>query len=78
MSHHYWLKQVKEAMQLELQEIGLMAQLAQQLPTAAMRMQVIGKIAEEAVEANTWNSIYASFEGMYGPGFYNQETATQK
>jgi len=76
MSHHYWLEQVKEAMQLELQEIALMAQLVQQLPTAAMRMQVIEKIAEEAVEANTWNCIYACFEGMNGPGFYNQETAT--
>ncbi|MEW6172910.1 MAG: hypothetical protein AB1510_07545 [Bacillota bacterium] len=66
MTHMYWLEKVRRAMCLELREIKLMAQLAEEIPTAGARMQIIEKIAEEASQANTWNCILACFEGMPG------------
>ncbi|AGL00277.1 hypothetical protein [Desulfoscipio gibsoniae] len=77
---YHWLQNVKKAMELELQEICLLAQLAERLPTANMRMQIIEKIAEEAIEANTWNCIYACFDSSHVPGHgcYNQESTQEK
>lgn len=74
-----WLQDVRTAMNLELQEICLLAQLAERLPTAAMRMRVIEKIAEEAMEASTWNCIHACFDCTHAPGHgcYSQESSTQ-
>lgn len=70
--HEQWLRNVRAAMNLELREISLMAQLAEQLPSAAMRAEVIGKIAEEANEAAVWNAIHASYcqyPSDPGPGY---------
>lgn len=56
-----WLRKVKMAMEIELREIVLLAQLAEQLPSAAMRKEVIQQIHEEAGEASFWNTVYACF-----------------
>ncbi|MCF8010499.1 MAG: hypothetical protein K9L17_06000 [Clostridiales bacterium] len=77
-----WLEDVKTALTLELRQIALMAELAQQLSSPAMRMEVICKINGEVADASTWNTIYASFydycpeQGSnpgcgpgYGPGY---------
>jgi hypothetical protein len=74
MSHHDWLESVRRAMNMELREIALMAQLAEQLPSHGMRMRVIEKIAEEAFEANFWNCIHACFDGYYAPGYCGVDT----
>lgn len=72
MSQRQWLENVRMAMNYELREISLMAQLAEQLPSAATRMEILGKIAEEAREAAFWNTVYACHSDMqagYGPGY---------
>lgn len=70
-----WLQNVKMAMKIELREIAMLAQLAEQVPSAAMRREVIQQIQEEAGEASFWNTVYACFckdeahDPNCGPGY---------